>query len=835
MIRHIMSLCCDYCDDNLLTSCLTGLSAVDNATPLKTGDASRHKSFTNTLEVLIAFGLIERTEIIDSSPSSSRSSKRSFDRAGESLDILRVHSVVQAFFIDTLGEEKLGPFWIGRAAAIWCRSFDEADKKIKDQSDVGLPEDYRRFAIHGKKLLENAKKLEKKAPEELGKMIGEIELRLGKTEGEIDRLSQVMQKHIVGGSTALPPSSVFDRTNSSSETDSMSPPSHSSTSTSASGAILESDEDWAYKQFQSPVTYGPELSHDPYHFHMPYPQGPTIPVPSEPSDLDEDTVTVTASPNPNLSAEHAARRPSSKPRSSLSPGQQDSDWDFIVPHHRAVRKLESRRYRDHAGAWRDTSISDPRVSISRESAKGSISSIVAGSTRKRSQSTVTAGSEAEVQLHKIRQGIPSTTVEELSLLQDIGRRFSHGTPPRPRLMTDYNCHTEPLVIKAAQNEVNMSPAEFSSSLPKTAVASPSWMLKRLQENLQPAETDQIDGAQPVNGRRRSISPTPLFAGSTRRSLSISPRPRTSSFAPPPAVPVETGTEDSVKQGFPSTIRQWNTQTYHPTLSRVESSGLGALVNDDPMSFSYPSIQRPLPDPDPASLLPQTRPTAAQIQLTSPGGYTSQPMSRNPSGGTKSAQSHTSSAPAGGHSSSPPAAGTSSTPPGPPSRRGSTGMTRLFPFLIPKARRPSHTETEPSPKLGDAFPDVETSYRRYEGRQRQLSRSPPTAIRSPNWRSRRAQSQSPAPRGRRGRIFVRGGGGGGAVQSRGGSPHLGGEAMARNLSSGSGSGSGGILLVDGSIVGFGERRRGSVPELGGEGVLRETGDEEQGFAGLGIME
>jgi len=799
------------------------MAALDNRTPLKTPDASLRKAnLTNTLKVLIAFALLERTEIQDVSPTSSRSSKQHFDRTVESLDILRVHSVVQAFFIDTLSEEKQAPFWLERAALVWCRSFDEADKKIKEHSSVGLPDDYRRFAIHGRKLLEHVKRFEKRDPKLLGSARDKIQDRLDKIQGEIDRLSQTFQTHIVEGSQEMPPTSVFERTGSSSETDSMTPPSHSSTSTSGFTSVLN-DNDERPDVYHSPTTPGPDFAHNPYHFHVPYPQQQTIPVPRDPSDLHDDSKTVRGSPNLGTPVENIP-----PPRTENGHARNDrtgADWDFIVPNHRSVRKVEHRRYHDRAGSWRDTSISDPRVSISREIARGSITNN-AKPLRSQSQSRLTAGSEAEAQLHKIRRSNLSS--EETRISHE--RSFSQGSLPRPRFLLGNNSYADPLATKTGEDEYTMSPVEFSNNLTKIAAAPTSWTaatLKKLKENMKPADSSDEQLDAPRAEGSLSASPAPLFAGT--RSAGSSPANRSSPF-PPPSIPVEINTVESLRRGLPPTIRQWETHTYHPTLSRLESSSL-ANPNADPLSFSYPSIQRPS-ELDPNANPP---PATARVQLSSPGGYTSEPMSRNPSGGGGSNQSHTSTPP---ESAKPLSA---SPPPGRRARSGSGsssvsgGLRRLLPFSIPglKQRRPSHTETEPSPRLGDAFGEVETSYSRWEERHSELhhqsERESPAA--AAQWSagtrggSGRSQSQSPAPRGRRGQ----------GPPTRGGRPGLGrgspgvgagGEAMVRNTSgSGSGSRSGGFMLEDGSVVEFGERR--------GAAMERSRSEESGQSGGLGL--
>ncbi|KAB5533630.1 hypothetical protein GE09DRAFT_1251074 [Coniochaeta sp. 2T2.1] len=818
-----------FFDQHVPVEMLTlGMSALDNRTPLKTPDASRRKAnLTNTLKVLIAFALLERTEIQDISPVSSRSSKQAFDRAGESLDILRIHSVVQQFFIDTLSEEKQAPFWLERAAAVWCRSFDEADKKIKEHSSVGLPDDYRRFAIHGRRLLEHVKRFEKRSPELLGLVKGNIEQRLDRTQSQIERLSQTLQTSIVEGSQEIPATSVFERTNSSSETDSLTPPSHSSTSTTS---VLR-DGDESPELFQSPTTPGADFAHNPYHFHVPYPQHQTIPVPRDPSDLNDDSKTVTGSPNIGTLPDGP---PKTGENGHIRNDRHGSDWDFIVPNlnHRSVRKLEHNRYHDRGGSWRDTSISDPRVSISREIAKGSITS---KAPRSQSTSRVTAGSEAELHLHRIRKSLPSS--EDKPLPHE--RSVSSGSLPRPRFLMGNNVPAEALATKTPEDEYSMSPVEFSNSLAKIAAAPSSWTaatLKKLKENIQPTEPTTDEPNPQAN---LASSPAPLFAGSGTRSAGSSPASRSSPFtppAPPPPLEVEINTTTSLRRGAHPTIRQWETHAYHPTLSRLDSSSLANFDTTDPMSFSYPSIQHP-PPPTTHTLHPSR---LAQVQLTSPGGYTSEPMSRNPSGGSAVSAAESANPPS---SSSPFTASVSR------GRRDSSSggsiRNRLLPFLIPgwRRRRPSHTETEPSPRLGDAFGEVETSYSRWEERHHHNQMDDESVLASSQWtpvqpRDRgggRSQSQSPAPRGRRGQQGATRGSG--RVESdsraRGGSS-LGGEAMARHGSgSGSGSGSGGLRLADGRVVEFGERRGSGNVRIDGAGAGTEIGRDSEKEEGLGL--
>ncbi|KAK6226603.1 LipA and NB-ARC domain-containing protein [Colletotrichum tabaci] len=136
-----------------------GLKALDKRTPVKTATARHKRSLTQTFVTLINFALVERNETDDPS-SSSQSSRQSVDLTPEPLDTLRVHSIVQAFFVELLAEEGQLEFWLERAVRVFCHSFDEADARINQDSDTGLPDDYRQYIRHGKKLMEHLNRYE---------------------------------------------------------------------------------------------------------------------------------------------------------------------------------------------------------------------------------------------------------------------------------------------------------------------------------------------------------------------------------------------------------------------------------------------------------------------------------------------------------------------------------------------------------------------------------------------------------------------------------------------------------------------------------------------------
>ncbi|KAJ9148554.1 LipA and NB-ARC domain-containing protein [Pleurostoma richardsiae] len=297
-----------------------GLGALDKRTPYKTCDASHRKAtLTNTLKVLIAFALVERTEAVDISPTSSRSSKRSLDRTVDTLDLLMIHSVVQTFFIESLAGEKQHYFWLERASAVFCRSFDEAKRRMNEDPVIGLPDDYRRFTIHGRKLVEHLDRFEKKCPELLSAAKTGMEDRLGQIQLAVHQLSQTHQAGSVEEYNHAPRLSVFERNNSLTETDSE-PPSHHS--------ISEEDR-WTKEQddrnifHQSPSTYAAQ-DFNPYHWHIPYPHRDIIP--GEPYPADEDDKTGISTPKP-AQVEHMASR------------AQSADVDR---NHRVVKRNEGR-------------------------------------------------------------------------------------------------------------------------------------------------------------------------------------------------------------------------------------------------------------------------------------------------------------------------------------------------------------------------------------------------------------------------------------------------------------------------------------------------------------
>ncbi|KXJ90246.1 P-loop containing nucleoside triphosphate hydrolase protein, partial [Microdochium bolleyi] len=125
---------------------------LERSTPIKTYSAeSRRHSLSNSLQVLMSFALVDRNICYESSATGS--SDQSVDMDRESLDVLHIHGIVQAFFVDALADDKEAHFWLEQAIRVFCRAFDDAQYRSSDNEQIGVPEDFRRFRMHGHRLL----------------------------------------------------------------------------------------------------------------------------------------------------------------------------------------------------------------------------------------------------------------------------------------------------------------------------------------------------------------------------------------------------------------------------------------------------------------------------------------------------------------------------------------------------------------------------------------------------------------------------------------------------------------------------------------------------------
>ncbi len=838
-----------------------------------TRDAShRHRSLNNSLRILIAFALLERDEANTISPTSSQnSSRRSYDNAPGSVDLLRIHTVVQQFFVDVLADDKQSDFWLERAACVFCSAFDEATEMIKNTPKVGLLDDYRCFKVHGEKLLEYFQRLDKRnaVPADLVSARNNIRSRLGICEQAIVELSEAVQTYIVTEMDIENPSaedyslvSVFESASTISDSDdSANSSSQNSGNNSASstriGTGLDGDrvavhivgtspgmhmgidspagggqvEDPIVGKGKAPMTsldtqvpiggtgkiyQSPESNlssvfpggHNPYHWHVPYPPNQdTIPAPPTPGEMDEtdDGMTEVLTPHALVMSPVETEAETIYRNDSFLAG---FGLRSNPSSHRTVRRINERRYSDRAGAWRDKTISDPRISVSRELAEGSVymPHYEASSTRSPGKNRLTAESEAELALNKLRaagglyssqrsqRGSVAASDISVSADGDIGQRRqsksraqstgSVGVRPLQILRQNipelgrFGQETidEDLAMASSHESISLHPHKRPSQSPP-----PSWKLtlKRLRdsvlpsrpgssgsqtqaghpskrpENIRPSTGGQThpprDGEDALShsiGSLPRANPHSMFIGS--RSANSSPNQGHGPFAPPRHLPpshhhftpdphiLDGGNSADGGGGHGTSIRQWAAQTYHSGHERLSSTDLSYSFHDqDPMAASYP-FAGPSSYPQPFSLqapqlptmpLSHGGPSALQRQqlFLRPArladGYTSQPLSRD-----TSSQSHALPGDDSRDLSSsqvlPPRVGelggsVDENPPHshsqPQSVDGDAMPIALQPSVMHRPSQSSLVETEPSLPTANYFPDVTTSYQRWEER------------------------------------------------------------------------------------------------------------------------
>lgn len=467
---------------------------------------------------------MERNEN-DEMTSVSGNSSRSVDMAQDTLDILRIHGIVQAFFVDTLADEKQAAFWLDRAVCVYCRAFDESDRRIREDPTTGLPEDYLRFSIHGKRLLSFLDRFERKYPE-LDLCREALEARLDSIDDRIEQLTK--RKHSgdqgAGDSCVI---SVFERTNSLSEVDSATPPSNSSI------------DDWrmwdeSTAPLESPALYSPS-DYNPYHWHVTYPYD--IVTSDMAATNAEDDLSGTVTPQPAPIDIMDAIPDEFEPIYSPSPS------------HRTIRRHSWRRYHDQAGSWRASPqvLSDPRVSISRETVKGVISHTNTNGQkepRSPSENKVTGSSNAESTLNKITKTNPPPPLPQgAEFLGGVGDALGTGAPESPTQLTRPKLIAgRPSYIGAAHTET--SPASdqpvptFSQVMgmyppPSSKYAAATIM--RLKDSASPVSTN---GLAPIKVSS-PLTTVPLSTSSRHAS------PQTSQAAVP---------EDAVAPSFTARVQ-----------------------------------------------------------------------------------------------------------------------------------------------------------------------------------------------------------------------------------------------------------------------------------------
>ncbi|PQE24937.1 and NB-ARC domain-containing protein [Rutstroemia sp. NJR-2017a WRK4] len=394
-----------------------GLAKLD--VPVKASERITGKSLNNTFKVLNKFALIDRNEH-ETSLQSSQTSRGSRDLLADNIDVIRLHSVVQGFFIDTLHAKGELPMWLDRAINVFCHSFTEANERITRKTPTGLVEDYRLYEIHGTKLqghLERYKKeyirrhkKEHLDPEATAIMLEEVLIII---QGEIERRTPECSHMITGGRPDAFQTSIFDRTSSSSDTG-ADPDTPADRFTDGTPWALDGED----IQIESPSS----LIHDPQFLRqiekMKYIEFPPR-LPKE--DTGYDTDREASNSNTTLTLQPPA--PSLPQASPESPG---GAWETVQHHRTRAPKTPKPTPRPNSTprrpSFRPPNLLVPRVT--HETAHGVIQK---SDSRPPSRGRLSGRSSAEVALAHISKASPPP-IRGAGMIQDRRRSSGHKVP-----------------------------------------------------------------------------------------------------------------------------------------------------------------------------------------------------------------------------------------------------------------------------------------------------------------------------------------------------------------------------------------------------------------------
>lgn len=617
---------------------------------------------------------------------SSQSSQRSKEMLADNIDVVRVHSVVQAFFADSLHSDKnLTTYfkWLDIAVRLFCCSYDMAIARIIRKTNTGLVEDYRLYEIHGIRLREHCVKHEKKSP--MPETLALLDSRLTAIKEEIDRRTPESSSFIARGGANVSQTSIFDRTSSSSDTNPDTP------GESDKGGVSKAPT-WVFDpdhEHHSPIDF-PRLDIGPNPmFKQTFP--PHVPDDDGyDSDL-EDTV----QPSPRTI------KPSESP---MSPG---GIWEKVLPRrkpkasrfelgdHRTTRTLERQKYSDRAGSFRAIEAIDPRAShaqISRETAHGYVQK---SSSRALSRGRMSGQSHAVAALAHISASSPPPA-RGGGAIHDR-RSLSQRSSERGRLVAGAASYAaavsgfarDAMFGDAGQTIQEQPISPHRQETPSTEDLPQSTAIQSLQQfpvsTVQQAASPLIPFTPmppypPSPGLEYQVN----YPGSEVSLLQLPERYNqenedpSSNIYPRLTGPIPIEKIDTSVLG----LRRYSGQGYSRNRSQSNQESLGlsahAVLSTPFLSLTSPNIRigQDIYHPGYPEFSFQT-----QIDVHE-GGYTSQPISRDPSGQTHSDQSH--------------------------------HCMRDHSFEEQYGRRPSLAETEPPPTLPDFSPRIApTSYEVYE--------------------------------------------------------------------------------------------------------------------------
>lgn len=395
-----------------------------------------HGDIDTTLGNLIRCGLIERTtdsyslyprntprrsdddsvdvkavtpELSESQTESSQEVFFSLGQSSRTIDVIKIHSVVQGFCRDELkimDEERALTFpgstdagfydsWLAVTTRVLCKSYENARNKMVN--DYALVKDYREYETHASRILEHFPKKAPARPHLLREARDELKQVLSNITYEIDKLSPSSSNESIRKKR-----SVFDRSSSSS----------SSVPDSSTDEGPSRQLTWEWSDAMSSKVESPEEIAAPPHFFNLSPFPPHI---YRQSTLGKDDGYETDSEglkapriSPALSQlSQTTEKPKSSPGSS-PPQIDDSEWHLVEkPSKSKMGKENQNRGRKWARDFRKPKPAVPMLNVFQVAGRGASTPNI--STRRNSSF---GSSEAERRLSAVHKASPPSSSGE---------------------------------------------------------------------------------------------------------------------------------------------------------------------------------------------------------------------------------------------------------------------------------------------------------------------------------------------------------------------------------------------------------------------------------------
>ncbi|KAI9799147.1 MAG: hypothetical protein M1833_004187 [Piccolia ochrophora] len=651
--RNLINILCffgQHIPVEMINLGLKALSSPPNRDPagrprevqVKAREGGGPRDLNVTFGTLMKYALIERNDPDDAASQSSHPSLT------KTIDMLRIHSVVQGFLCDSLKSAGQLPKWLGHAVDMFCWSFREADGRIKGKEGSGLVKDYREYEVHGNRLNEHIKKYQIRFPK-LEIVRFELEKALKVVEEEIQKLTPNSSQETLPRKTCQV--SVFDRTSSASDAGPETPTRRLST-------VSTWGLDIGKAHLDSPVSIGPESPGPTILDYNPHAQ--LLPFYDE--DVGYDSGREQHFAPQDMVASHSQRtaRPASTERrldEQKAVGRDltlQASFEEDPQMHRTVSARQQRRYRDSVSSWRriEPKSTDPRVS------KITAQRFEARKTKASPTGSHDSGSQAEIALGAFKHAGTAIDPPLIETHSGKGRQSSSSSISPSQLLARLGSYAEVLRGRTGKTPTTVEEPVPSPDLEENYAPSVSFIPRaqsdgsspNRENNERPPPSPLASGPSALQPASQSLPPqnSGMAARHTRDSQSLSPH---SSPGLKYAQPMRTSDPDLrhlLQQGsieehlsMPQSGQAFRRNPAPLPFEDISAGSKRLLPQDfrghghQGMVYYVPASSSSLHNMPPSSAYTHSSypygPDDSYISRPQPTGYTSQPMSRHPSG------------------------------------------------------------------------------------------------------------------------------------------------------------------------------------------------------------